>query len=230
MEQATATFTECPNCDSKLKTSGLIGTNKLISRRFVPIIKEFSGSSHDYYCEKCAQRLYEVAKGKFFTERNSLDKLIESIVDSVPVISLQSPHRWEYDVLDMVTGQSTTGTGVLSELKSSFTDFFGMQSGAYSSKISNGENLCLAQLRLKCIQLGGNAVIGADIDYAEVGGDKGMLMVCMTGTAVKIHNTEVLGKKRVDSLAKLSEAVERREYLRSIDVTSNAFVTVEANG
>ncbi|SIT94038.1 YbjQ family protein [Pontibacter indicus] len=229
MEQTLPTLTDCPHCNSKLKTGGLIGTNKLVSKKFIPIINEFSGLHHEQYCEKCAQKLYETSKGKFFIERNALDKTIESIIDCVPVISLQSPHKWEYDVLDMVTGQSTTGTGVFSEFKSSFTDFFGMQSGAYNSKISNGENLCLTQLRLKCIQLGGNAVIGADIDYAEVGGDKGMLMVCMTGTAVKIHNTEVLGQERIQSLEKLTKAVERRQYLRSIDVTNNAYVTVEAS-
>jgi uncharacterized protein YbjQ (UPF0145 family) len=48
-------------------------------------------------------------------------------------------------------------------------------------------------LRKETLELGGNAVLATDIDYAEVGGDKGMLIVCMTGTAVLLKNPEVLG-------------------------------------
>jgi hypothetical protein len=38
--------------------------------------------------------------------------------------------------------------------------------------------------------LGGNAVIATDIDYAEVGGVRAMLMVCMAGTAVRLNNLQ----------------------------------------
>lgn len=34
--------------------------------------------------------------------------------------------------------------------------------------------------------------MGVDIDYSEAGGGKGMLMVCMAGTAVKITNLKDL--------------------------------------
>ena len=53
------------------------------------------------------------------------------------------------------------------------------------------------------LDLGGNAVVAADIDYAEVGGASAMLMVCMTGTAVKLSNPEILGDgkaERIDAL------------------------------
>ena len=35
-------------------------------------------------------------------------------------------------------------------------------------------------------KLGANAVIGIDVDYEVLGADNGMLMVCVSGTAVKI--------------------------------------------
>lgn len=59
--------------------------------------------------------------------------------------------------------------------------------------MARGENLCLSQLRMKTLGLGGNAVISADIDYTEVGGLKGMLMISMAGTTVHLLNTEMLG-------------------------------------
>ncbi|RZI56844.1 MAG: heavy metal-binding domain-containing protein [Zymomonas sp.] len=54
-----------------------------------------------------------------------------------------------------------------------------------------GEDLCRASLRVQTVDSGGNAVIAADVDYAEVGGQRAMLMVCMTGTAIRLHNPEV---------------------------------------
>ncbi|RYX84800.1 heavy metal-binding domain-containing protein [bacterium] len=103
----------------------------------------------------------------------------------------------------MVTAQSVTGTGVISEISSSFSDFFGMQSNKLNSKLKNGENICRAELRIEAFRIGANAIIGTDIDYAEVGGDKGMLMVCMSGTAVKLNNPEIISDELSEKLQKL---------------------------
>ena len=114
----------------------------------------------------------------------------------------------------MVTGQSTTGTGVISEFTSSFTDFFGAQSGRYNQKLKAGENMCFSQLRLQALDLGGNAVIATDIDYSEIGGDKGMLMVCMAGTAIRLENVDILEKETSEIIEKLSYANNRLRDLR----------------
>jgi len=78
--------------------------------------------------------------------------------------------------------------------------------------------MCLAQLRKQTLDLGGNAVIGTDIDYSEVGGQKGMLMVCMGGTAINITNIEVLGKDRADNIAKIKELNKRIDELNEYDL------------
>lgn len=84
------------------------------------------------------------------------------------------------------------GTGFLSELSTSWSDLLGMESKAVSNKILTGEDNCLNILKSKCLMLGGNAVIGIDVDYSELGGGRNLIMVCMTGTAVRIKNTEIL--------------------------------------
>ena len=50
--------------------------------------------------------------------------------------------------------------------------------------------------------MGGNAIIGTDIDYSEVGGGKGMLMVCMSGTAIELslENEDLADKRNVLTL------------------------------
>jgi hypothetical protein len=52
--------------------------------------------------------------------------------------------------------------------------------------------------------MGGNAIIAVDIDYSEMGGEKGMIMVCMSGTVVKLNNLDVLDQYKVDSIKKIS--------------------------
>ena len=119
----------------------------------------------------------------------------------------------------MVTGQSTTGTGVIAELTSSFSDLFGVQSGRFNKKLKGGEDICFAQLRKQTLDLDGNAVIATDIDYSEVGGDKGMFMVCMGGTAIKLKNTNILGQERANKIIELIQLNERIKILYSYDTS-----------
>lgn len=118
----------------------------------------------------------------------------------------------------MVTAQSVSGTGLISELASSWADFLGGQSDALSNKLSNGEDLCKNQLRLKSIALGANCIIAVDIDYAEVGGARGMLMVCMSGTAVIINNIDKVLPRQAEGLKSLQIAMEELKEIRSIKI------------
>jgi uncharacterized protein YbjQ (UPF0145 family) len=117
----------------------------------------------------------------------------------------------------MITGQSTTGNGAVTEFVSSFSNFFGMQSGRYNKKLKDGENICLTNLRKQTLDLGGNAIIAANVYYSEVGGEKGMLMVCMTGTAIRLKNLSILGKDREENIGKLTELNDRIQILSFYD-------------
>ncbi len=129
------------------------------------------------YCSKCGENYLSKAKLEASNEKTHSESKLLKLISSIPVVSAQNPFNWDYEIIGMVTGQSTTGTGVFSEFSSSFTDFFGAQSKTYNKKIKGGEDLCFTQLRIQAMDLGGNAVIATDIDYAEVGGEKGMLLV-----------------------------------------------------
>jgi len=61
--------------------------------------------------------------------------------------------------------------------------------------------------------MGANAVIGVDIDYAEVGGAKGMVMVCMSGTAVRLRNPEVVSPDLSQQIQELEILWERHRQL-----------------
>jgi hypothetical protein len=139
-------ITNCPNCNTRLK-DGLFGSITLISEGKTKMINEFGGGKSTGYCNKCSNEVYEQSFHKYKEELSSIRERIQKLIYNVPVVSIQSPYNWEYEVLGLVTGQSVTGTGVLSEFTSSFTDLFGMQSGRYNQKIKAGEILCAVQLR-----------------------------------------------------------------------------------
>lgn len=191
----------------------MFSANVLLEHEKVAIINEYHEEKADERCNKCGSGLYAVCYKKLVDEKASLLAQIEKLLAAVPVISLQVPLNWDYQVRGLVTGQSTTGTGVISDFTSSFTDFFGTQSNAYNSKLKSGENLCISMLRKQALDRGGNAVIGVDIDYSEVGGGKGMLMVCMAGTAILLNNPEILGEEVVQTLSRASEVNARLRHL-----------------
>ena len=85
-----------------------------------------------------------------------------------------------------------------------------------NKKLKGGENICFAQLALAALERNGNAIIGVDIDYSELGGLKGIIMVCMTGTAIKLNNPDILGNLVAGQLVSLSKLSDRLQYLRKI--------------
>lgn len=214
------TYTNCPACNSKLGSS-FLSENSLADVKYVPFINEFSEHKSPVFCKKCHENALNAANKNWLLELKNVRTNLEQLIKNIPIVTVHSPLNWEFETLGMVTGQTTTGTGVFSEIASNFTDFFGTQSGAYNEKLKHGEELCMAQLRVKCFQLGGNAIVGADIDYSEVGGGKGMLMVCMAGTAVRITNPTILGEAKNKAFEAIKNEVERRAYLQSFTSLNN---------
>ncbi|WP_297332030.1 heavy metal-binding domain-containing protein [Flavobacterium sp.] len=210
---------ECPNCNNKIK-GGIFNSNNFLSEEKVAIINVYHDKKSNSYCDKCGDELFVKYKNALLKEKKQLKEKFLSIINSIPVITTHSPLNWNYEIIDMVTAQSSTGTGVLTELSSSFSDFFGMQSDRLSNKIKHGEDLCFSKLRKRVLDVGGNAVIATDVDYSEIGGDKGILMVCMGGTAIKLLNTDILGKEREEHLSIIEEINARILFLEKYNLAS----------
>lgn len=85
------------------------------------------------------------------------------------------------------TGECVLGTGFLSTWESGVADFFGTNSTLYESKLATARASALAQLSRNASQIGGNALIGVDVDYTTFTGD--LMGVMATGTAVTIEST-----------------------------------------
>ena len=210
--EASLKETVCPNCNTKIK-SGFVSVTKLASKNITAIINEYSDNKAEGYCTHCGDLLYSKAKNELINEKKQLNEDLLENISVVPVITAHTPLNWDYKVIEMVTGQSVTGTGVIAEFTSTFTDLLGLQSNQYNKKIKNGENLCLFQIRKQTLSIGGNAIIATDIDYSELGSAKGMIMVCASGTAVDLVNYEILGESKIEKYNKVKPVSQRLTVL-----------------
>ncbi|CAI8787596.1 putative heavy metal binding protein YbjQ [Brevibacillus sp. IT-7CA2] len=86
--------------------------------------------------------------------------------------------------LDIVSGEVIMGANVVRDFLAGITDIIGGRSGSYESKLSEGRELALREMKEKARVLGANAVIGVDLDFETL--REGMMMVIATGTAVRV--------------------------------------------
>ena len=86
--------------------------------------------------------------------------------------------------LGVVTGEAIIGANVFRDLLASVRDIVGGRSATYERALAEARELALAEMQRRAQELGGNAVIGIDLDYEVLGQNNGMLMVSVSGTAV----------------------------------------------
>ncbi|MEW6727463.1 MAG: YbjQ family protein [Bacillota bacterium] len=89
------------------------------------------------------------------------------------------------EYLGIVSGEAIMGANIIRDLMASITDVIGGRSGAYEQKLKQARELALAEMREDAQRLGGDAVVGIDVDYEVL--REGMLMVTASGTAVKLE-------------------------------------------
>lgn len=87
----------------------------------------------------------------------------------------------------LVAGEAILGANLFRDLFASIRDIVGGRSGAYEKVLNDARETAVAEMTDKAASLGGNAVIGVDIDYETVGTNGSMLMVTAAGTAVVVE-------------------------------------------
>ena len=88
------------------------------------------------------------------------------------------------DYLGIVTGEAIMGANVFKDFFASITDIVGGRSAAYEQELQKARKIAIDEMVAEARGLGGNAVIGVDLDYEVI--RDGMLMVAASGTAVKL--------------------------------------------
>jgi len=206
---------KCPNCKTKLK-GGVFSGNVLLDKKSVELINFMSSNNSEYYCTHCGQAILIEARTLRDNKIEELSQKMNEIIDNVPVVTIHNPLNWDYEIIDMVTAQITTGTGVFFEILTTIDDLFGQKSEKYNSITKESEMFCKRILRVNALKLGANAILGTDIDYTEVGGIKALFMICMAGTAVKLKNPEILGEKARTNFFDFENILKELEILNNL--------------
>ena len=88
--------------------------------------------------------------------------------------------------LGLVSGEAILGANIFKDFFAGIRDVVGGRSAAYENELRQAKNIAIQEMIEEAENLGGNAVIGVDLDYEtiQVGQAGGMLMVSANGTAV----------------------------------------------
>jgi uncharacterized protein YbjQ (UPF0145 family) len=86
----------------------------------------------------------------------------------------------------IVTGEAILGANLFKDLFAGIRDIVGGRSATYERELANARQVALDEMADRARQLGGNAVVGVDLDYEVLGTNNGMLMVSASGTAVVV--------------------------------------------
>lgn len=89
--------------------------------------------------------------------------------------------------LGLVSGEAILGANIFKDFFAGIRDIVGGRSAAYESELRKAKQIALDEMQAEAQRLGANAVIGVDLDYENLGAQGGMLMVCASGTAVKVE-------------------------------------------
>lgn len=134
-------------------------------------------------CTRCFYRQVDPAES--VSEENAETKRLRELTQRIPVSTINLYEKSEYSFVGPVSAHVALGTGPISQLLSSVTDFFGEQSETYNKKMEEAEAACLLKLKQKANAMGANAIVGLQTTYTELTHGHGMLLVSMIGTAIK---------------------------------------------
>jgi uncharacterized protein YbjQ (UPF0145 family) len=88
--------------------------------------------------------------------------------------------------LGVVNGEAIIGANIFRDLFSSVRDVVGGRAGGYERALSGARDAALADMMEAAREVGADGIVGIDFDYEVLGENNGMMMVAVSGTAVKM--------------------------------------------
>ncbi len=88
--------------------------------------------------------------------------------------------------LGVVNGEAIIGANIFRDVFSSVRDIVGGRAGGYERALSGARDAALQDMIEAAREMGADGIIGIDFDYAVMGENNGMMLVAVSGTAVKM--------------------------------------------
>jgi uncharacterized protein YbjQ (UPF0145 family) len=107
------------------------------------------------------------------------------IVSTTPTIEGKEISQY----LGLVSGEAILGTSIYRDIFAGIRDLVGGRSAEYEEELAKAKDIAVEEMVNRAEALGGNAVVGVDLDYESiiVGSSGSMLMVSASGTAVIVE-------------------------------------------
>ncbi|AIW15743.1 heavy metal-binding domain-containing protein [Vibrio tubiashii] len=102
-------------------------------------------------------------------------KTTTSVVEGRPV----------QDYLGVVVGEAILGANIFKDMFGAIRDVVGGRSGAYEREMGRAREIAFQEMESRARELGADGIVGIDIDYEVIGSGGSMMMVSVSGTAVK---------------------------------------------
>jgi uncharacterized protein YbjQ (UPF0145 family) len=114
------------------------------------------------------------------------------VTNGLPMIIVTTPSLEGHRItryLGLVSGEAILGANIFRDMFAGIRDIVGGRSAAYEQELRKAKAIALDEMQEDAQRLGGNAIVGVDLDYETItmGSGGGMLMVSASGTAVVIE-------------------------------------------
>jgi uncharacterized protein YbjQ (UPF0145 family) len=98
--------------------------------------------------------------------------------------TLQGREITEYK--GIVFGEAILGAHIFKDIFGAVRDIVGGRAGAYEEELGRARDIAFQELEAEALAMGANAIVGIVMDYEVIGIKGGMMMVSVSGTAVKV--------------------------------------------
>ena len=88
--------------------------------------------------------------------------------------------------LGLVNGEAIIDANIFRDMFSSVRDVVGGRAGGYERALAGAREAALDEAKEAAKAMGANGIVGIDFDYEVLGEANGMMLVSVTGTAVKM--------------------------------------------
>ena len=90
------------------------------------------------------------------------------------------------EYLGLVNGEAIIGANIFRDMFSSVRDVVGGRAGGYERALSGARDAALKDMMAAAKELKADGIVGIDFDYEVLGENNGMMMVSVSGTAVRM--------------------------------------------
>lgn len=139
------------------------------------------------WCQNCmdTHRKNQIQKIQTEIVKNEkiLTQLMPTVLDAIELFTIPPLESWKGVCKGLVSGYSVIGTGPISEILSSWTDFFGAESKSYVNKLHEGKKSAIMGAKIECLEKDADMIVGCHLSIQEATSGHGMLMISCVGTA-----------------------------------------------